>query len=63
MSIIVGVLTFMSKISTTSESYQQEINVIFSVFYFLSAVEISCSAESNMTFFNFSSMVSTVYKI
>ena len=41
-------LLFISKINITSECFEQEKDVIFSVFYFQQAIEISCSAELSM---------------
>ena len=46
VKIIVGILTFISMINTTSERLKAR-NSYLSVFQILRAVEISCSVESN----------------
>ena len=48
MPTIVGILTLSSRINTTSEKFEHGKNPYFSVFYFLRAVDISCSAELSM---------------
>ena len=51
MSTIVGILTFISRINTTSEFFKQKKVVTFQYFTFyeqLKAVEISYSAELSM---------------
>ena len=48
MPTIVGILTFISRISATSEYFKQKKKCYFSVFYSLGAVDMSCSAELSM---------------
>ena len=47
MLTIVGILTFKAE-NTAPESFKSRKNLNFSVFYFLSAFEISCSVELSM---------------
>ena len=54
MPTVVGSLTYISKINILSECLEQQKNVIFSVKYFLCAVEITYSAELSMkTFYKY----------
>ena len=48
LTTVVAILTFISRINTTSECFSQGKNHYFSVFYFLLAVEISGSVELSM---------------
>ena len=48
MPSIVGILTFISMINTTSEILKARKFCIFSAFLLLCAVEISCSVELSM---------------
>ena len=52
MPRIVGILTFISRIKTTSESFQARHVSYFSAFWFLWAVQISLSAELSMEKFH-----------
>ena len=48
MPTIVGILTFISMINTTSEKLKARNSLYLSVVYFLRGVEILCSAELSM---------------
>ena len=47
MPTIVGILTFICRINTTSESLKARKISVFQRFSFLGAVEIFCSAEKS----------------
>ena len=51
MPTIVGILTFTSRINTTSESCKARKILIVQHFKFLRAIEILCSVESSMNFY------------
>ena len=52
MPTYVGILTFISRINTTSEYFKQQKVFIFQYFSFYQAVENSCTVELSMKKFN-----------